>query len=156
MGELGRILALDVGDRRIGVAVSDPLRVISSPVVTLERSRSGDDARNVARLVAEWKAGLVVVGLPLLPSGDKGEQAQRVLDFLRHLERAVAVPIVTWDESFTTVEAEARLRERGRSAAESATGIDAEAAAVILEEWLRENGPGSSGAAPPGHREGEA
>lgn len=115
------------------------MRIIARPLLTLERTRVEDDVAAVAQLVAEWQAQTVVVGLPLLPSGDTGEQATRVQAFVRRLERMLDVPIALWDESYTTVEATARMRSRGVSRGESEAGIDAEAAAVILEEWMREH-----------------
>lgn len=132
----GRLLALDVGDRRIGVAVSDPLRILARPVTTIQR-RAAADVQAVVDLIAEWDVAQLVVGLPLLPSGDRGEQARAVEAFVRRLEAAVAIPIVLWDESYTTETAAERLRARGVAARAAKALIDAEAAAVILEEWLR-------------------
>jgi putative Holliday junction resolvase len=134
---VGRVLALDVGDRRIGVAVSDPLGITARPLTTLVRDRLRADLRAVAALVEEWEAACLVVGDPRLPSGDRGEQSEKVAAFVEALGPAVSVPIEMWDESFTTLAAAERRRERGGRAARDRSAIDAEAAAVILEEWLR-------------------
>ncbi len=146
MSPAGRLLALDVGDRRIGVAVSDPLGVTARPLLTLERKRAADDVAAVAQLVSEWEARILIVGHPLLPSGDRGEQALRVEAFVRRLKRAVDVPVSLWDESYTTVAALERMKARGVSEDDIRQRIDAEAAAVILEEWMREreNSPGAN------------
>lgn len=147
-----RLMALDVGDRRIGVAVSDPLALFAQPLLAIDR-QAVSGATAVAALLREWEIERVVVGLPLLPSGDRGQQAEAVLTFVRDLETVVEVPIELWDESFTTLAATARLAgaaggaRRGSGGAHGAVArerergrIDAVAAAVILEEWLSENG----------------
>jgi len=134
---VGRIAALDVGDRRIGLAVSDPLRLLARPVGVIRRRDLRSDLDSVrARLQKEEAVG-VVVGLPLLPSGDRGEQAAKVDAFVLSLRVALTIPVDLWDESFTTLEAERRRHERGgRSDRRPDLAIDAHAAAVILEEWL--------------------
>jgi putative Holliday junction resolvase len=106
------------------------------------------------RLKQEEAVG-VVVGLPLLPSGDRGEQAIKVEAFLQALRAALTIPVDLWDESFTTLEAERRRRVRGgRRDKRTDLAIDAHAAAVILEEWLRAHEAPSLSAAIP--RENEA
>jgi putative Holliday junction resolvase len=134
----GRIAALDVGDRRIGVAVSDPLRLFARPVGIIRRSDLDSDVACVRDCLRREEAVAVVVGLPLLPSGDRGEQAVKVEKFAGALAGVLGIPIDMWDESYTTLEAELRQRERGRRRdRRAAPALDAQAAAVILEEWLR-------------------
>ncbi len=133
-----RVLALDVGDRRIGLAVSDPLCLFARPLGTLVRADPATDVAAILAAVRREDVGQVVVGLPLLPSGDRGEQARRVAEWMETLAPALAaagVPWAWWDESYTTLAAAERRRERGDRT--GAAGLDAEAAAVILEEWLR-------------------
>ena len=98
----------------------------------------------VVELIREMEAARLIVGLPLLPSGDRGEQAAAVEAFVASLRPLLAIPIEMWDESYSTLGAEARMAERGTDRARSRTGIDAEAAAVILEEWMREHAGGGS------------
>lgn len=133
-------MALDIGDRRIGVAISDPLQVVARPLLVVERRGRAPDLERIAGLVREWNARSVIVGWPLMPSGDRGDQARTVEAFVRRLRRTLSVPIQLWDESYTTREAEARLRGRGIGWRAAKSVVDAEAAAVILEEWMREHG----------------
>ena len=136
-----RVLALDVGNRRVGVAASDPLGLLARPLVTLGRTDEAGDLAAIVALVVREDACHVVVGLPLLPSGDRGEQAERVEAFMARLGPALETAGVSWswwDESYTTLAAEDRRRERGARPGRGQASLDAEAAAVILEEWLAE------------------
>jgi putative Holliday junction resolvase len=138
----GRLLALDIGDRRIGLAVSDPLRLFARPLATLERRGPAADLAEIERTLEREAIAFVVVGHPRLPSGDRGEQARSAEAFMAELSPRLAargLDWVWWDESYTTVTAQARRRERGAAAHRGRgadPGLDAEAAAVILEEWL--------------------
>jgi len=129
-------MALDVGLRRIGVAVTDPLGILARPLLAVDRTSPAADAAAIAALAVEWEAVRLVVGLPLLPSGDRGEQARNVEELVEVLRAATDVPIEMWDESGTTVTATERLDMRGRLRDEEKARLDAAAAAVILEEWL--------------------
>jgi putative Holliday junction resolvase len=143
------VLALDVGNRRIGLAVSDPLRLFARPLRTLTRSADAVDHATLLGVVRDEAVEQVVVGLPLLPSGDRGEQAQAVAAFMNGLAPLLAEAGVAWsywDESYTTLAATERRRTRGHRSAATDPGLDAEAAAVILEEWLR---AGELAAGPP-------
>ncbi len=131
-----RILALDVGDRRVGVAVSDPLGLMARPLTVIVRRSREDDYREIARLAAEHEASLVVVGHPLSMSGEVGPQARRVERYAAGLAERLDVPLVLWDERLSTVEAEDRLRAAGRSFHEYRGRLDAVAAAVILQSYL--------------------
>jgi putative holliday junction resolvase len=130
-----RILALDVGKRRIGIAVSDPLRVTARPHSTLERTKEAPLA--IARLVREMEATLVLIGLPLHLDGTEGGQADDVRSFAARVAEAVApIEIAFVDERLTTVEAEERLADRRGSWRKKKDKIDAFAAASILENYL--------------------
>lgn len=136
-----RVLALDLGSRRIGVAVSDATRTLASPVTVIVRS--GDrtlDHRRIAGLVAEYGADRVVVGLPLSLDGSLGPAARGVLDEIGRLRSHLPVPVETLDERFTTVTASKQLRAAGKTGRQQAGVIDAAAAAVLLQTWL--DGPG--------------
>ncbi len=135
----GRVMALDVGERRIGVAISDPLRITVRGLTTIDRARA-DACAAVVDSVAQWAPVCVVIGDPRLPSGDRGEQAESTDAFVARLAPELArlgVPIARWDESYTSEAAIARLRARGVDTRRDKAAIDAEAAAIILEEWLR-------------------
>jgi putative Holliday junction resolvase len=147
----GPVMSLDVGNRRIGVAICDGLRIGARGLATIHRTSLNADITAIATLLSEHGAVGVVVGDPRLPSGDAGEQAQKVQRFVASLRAVIRVPIVLWDESFTTVAALERLPWRGKRGAKA--GLDAEAAAVILEEWMRAQAETPSGA--PGGPSGE-
>jgi putative Holliday junction resolvase len=137
-----RVLALDLGSKRIGLAVSDDARRVATPVGTLERR--GDKARlhrEIAGLVAEWEAGLLLLGLPIALDGTVGPAAAAVLAERDELAEVVPVPVVVHDERMTTRIADRSLRERGDLDAKARKQIiDQTAAAVILQDWL-DHGP---------------
>jgi len=134
-----RSLALDIGDRRIGVAISDPLGVSAAPLEVLE-DMSPEDLRAYVEDKVHQGVELVVVGLPLTCGGEEGTQARHARGYARRLEEIEGARVVLWDERFSTVEAERRLKEAGRST--RGRKVDAEAAAVILQAYLeyREKG----------------
>ncbi|MCX8068349.1 MAG: Holliday junction resolvase RuvX [Anaerolineae bacterium] len=132
-----RILALDVGDRRIGIAISDPTGLIARPLRVLERRSKKEDFATIAALVAEYGVERVVVGRPLTPKGQVGQQARRVERYAQALAEALPVPVELWDERYTTVAAEEILREtRKPSARRERREVDALAAAVLLQDYL--------------------
>ena len=133
----GRVLGLDLGSRRIGVAVSDGGQRLATGVTAIHRR--GDrvrDHRAVDDLVNEYEAVQVVVGLPLSLSGAVGAAAQGALAEVEELRATLSVPVDTWDERFTTVAASAALRRGGRSSRGARTVVDQVAAAVMLQGWL--------------------
>jgi putative Holliday junction resolvase len=132
-----RLLALDIGDVRIGVAVCDALEFAAYPLTTVARTDSlKRDVAATAALAAEQEADAVVVGLPLSLGGEVGPQARKVQGFARALTNSLAVPVVFWDESLSSVEAEERLIALGVSREKRRSRIDQTAAAVILESYL--------------------
>lgn len=132
-----RVVALDVGDATIGVAATDELGMIAHPVKTIRRTASiKADLRTVEELLVELDASKVVVGLPLLASGDESPQTAKVRDFFTRLERRIRIPAVLFDESLSTVEAEGFLLEADVSRAKRRKVIDQAAAIVILREYL--------------------
>jgi putative holliday junction resolvase len=131
-----RLLALDVGDVRIGVALSDETGTLASGLLTLKAAGPRRDARAVAALVREHGAGEVVVGLPLRLDGSPGPQAERIAAFAERLRRVLGVPVVTRDERLTSVAADERLAEAGVRRKDRRARIDQAAAALILQEHL--------------------
>lgn len=131
-----RTLALDVGDRRVGVAVSDPLGLWARPLLVITRRSKQEDYRTIARLVAEHEASRVLVGHPVSMDGQVGPQAQRVERYAAGLAEQLQVPVILWDERLSTVEAERLLRESGETSREYRSKVDAVAAAVILQSYL--------------------
>ena len=141
----GRHLGLDVGDRRIGVALSDETATLASALTTLTRSGGRKDAALVADLARRHEVAAVVVGLPLNMDGTRGPQAEKVLGFVEGLRRRLGpVPVVTRDERLTTVEAEEKLREAGVGWKERKRVVDQAAAVVILQEYLDERPSGAA------------
>jgi putative Holliday junction resolvase len=122
-----KVLALDYGRARTGVAVSDPTGTVARPLCVVERAGSGDGLARVAKLIADEEAERVVVGLPLTLRGERGEQAKETEAFVDALAARTDVPVVTFDERFTTDLAE-RTPARGAE--------DARAAAHLLSSYL--------------------
>jgi putative Holliday junction resolvase len=144
-----RVIALDLGSKRIGVAVSDDAGTVATPLTTLERDRDKSRLhRDVARLVSEWDAGLVLLGLPIDLDGDLGPAAQAVLVERDELAAVLSVPVEVHDERLTTRIADRALRERGDLDGRARRAVvDMVAASVILQDWLdrhREDGAGGS------------
>ncbi len=131
-----RVLALDVGERRIGVAVSDPTRTIARSLCVLERRSREEDFAAIAELVREHRVGLVVVGHPRSMNGTIGPQARRVSRYAEALAKTLPVPLILWDERLSTSTAEQLMIETGHSARQRRKRIDAVAAAVILQDYL--------------------
>jgi putative holliday junction resolvase len=136
----GRVAAIDLGARRIGVAYSDSGRTLASPWGTIERS--GDVERDRQAIVAalrECEAGTLVVGLPLSLSGQTGPAAHAALEeaeALRVLLQPLGVTVETADERFTTVEAERSMRAAGRTGKAARKVVDSAAAMVLLQSWM--------------------
>jgi len=146
-----RLLALDVGDARIGVALSDETGTLATGLVTLKAVGPRKDAQVVAALVREHGAGEVIVGLPLRLDGSLGSQGEKVMAFVERLRRVLRVPVVTRDERLTSVAADERLAEAGVKRRDRKARIDRAAAALILQEVLDERSavasPASGGSA---------
>ncbi len=135
-----RIMALDVGDSRIGVALSDPMEILASPLVIIKRLNEASDILCISKLVNEHKAGKLVVGLPMALSGEEGMQAEKVKAFVSSLKSSLSIPLEMFDERFSTVTAREYMRETGKKKDRFKKHDDAIAAAVILQNYLDENG----------------
>ena len=133
---MGRILALDVGEKRIGVAVSDETATLARPLTTITRASRREDYGRIAQLAAEQRAERVVAGYPRSLSGAEGPQAQRVRRYVEALAQGLSVPVEMWDERYTTVVATERLRDAGSRRRRDRGQLDAAAAAVLLQDYL--------------------
>lgn len=132
-----RVVGLDLGSRRIGVAASDPSGILASPHVVLERGRDhAVDHGAIADLVAELGAERVVVGLPISLDGHDGPAARLVRQELDELADVLAVPVEAHDERFSTVSADRALSGAGMKAPARRKVVDRVAAAVLLQSWL--------------------
>ncbi len=134
-----RILGLDIGDRRIGVAVSDPLGITAQPLGMIESKGWGPDIRRIGAYVEEYQCKLVVTGLPLLMNGTKGEQANKVIAFAEQLKKA-GFEVALWDERLSSAMAERVLISGDVSREKRKKVVDQTAAAVILQGYLDANG----------------
>ena len=139
-----RVLALDVGEKRIGVALSDPTGIIATPNTTIQRSGEAADIEAVLSLAMEHGVKEIVVGLPLTLAGRVGTQARQVTRFAAALADRASVPVKTLDERYSTVQAERMMREAGGRPSRNKAAVDAAAAAVILQGYLDSGrtGPG--------------
>jgi putative Holliday junction resolvase len=131
-----RYLGLDVGDVRIGVALSDETATLASGLVTLERVGPRKDVKAVAAIVRKRDVHEVVVGIPWRLDGNLGPQGEKVMGFVEALRRGLKVPVVTWDERFTTVAADELLAEAGVRRRDRKARIDRAAAVLILQGFL--------------------
>lgn len=133
---LGRVLGLDVGSRRIGLAVSDPLGITAQGLETLQRRNKRYDFAALQEVIAEYEVGQIVLGLPLRMSGEEGIQSGKMQEFAEELRKKFGLPVHLWDERLTSVEANRLLRETGLSIEKRAQAVDRMAAVLILQSWL--------------------
>lgn len=128
------ILGIDYGSVRIGVAVSDELRMLAHPVETIPTGTNA--VRRIAEIVRDKKAESVIVGVPRMMSGALGQAAEHVQIFIEKLRGALSCPIIPWDERLTTVAAQRALRDAGKSTRASRSYVDQVAAQMILQGYL--------------------
>jgi len=133
---MARVLGIDLGSRRIGVAVSDGLGLTAQPRTTIARHGGVRDLDAIGAAAKEADADRIVLGLPVDPEGQEGPAAQRARVFADKLQAALGLPVELIDESFSTVEAEEVLLAANVSRAKRKQVVDKMAAAVILQRWL--------------------
>jgi putative Holliday junction resolvase len=131
-----RALGVDVGERRIGLAVSDPSGVIASPLGVIDRADDDDPVAQILRCAQELKAEVIVVGMPVDLRGEEGVAAQRMGEFVAQLRERSPVRVETCDERLTSAAAARAMREAGLSERERRGQVDKVAAALILQTWL--------------------
>lgn len=134
--DMGRLLGLDVGDRRIGMALSDPLGITAQPFGFLERTSLAHDLDELARICMENEVVEIVAGLPTDQNGNVGPQAEKVLEFTKTLREVANVPVAVWDERFTTIAADRVLREGGVHGRKRKGLRDQVAAQMILQGYM--------------------
>lgn len=140
----GRILALDVGTRRIGLAVSDPLGITAQGLETLQRKNKRTDLEKLAAVIGHYQVRELVVGLPLRMSGAEGVQAEKMTAFAEELRRRFQLPVHLWDERLTSAEAHRILRAAELSIEKRAKAVDRMAAVLILQSFLQAREAGKS------------
>ncbi len=141
---MGRVLGLDVGSRRIGVAVSDLLGITAQGLETLQRRNKREDLAALGRVIRQYEVREIVVGLPLRMSGAEGTQSDKMQVFAEELRKRFRLPVHLWDERLTSAEANRLLRETELSIEKRAKAVDRMAAVLILQGWME--GRGSPGA----------
>jgi putative Holliday junction resolvase len=134
--DTGRVLGLDLGDVRIGVAISDPERRLAVPLGTVQVGRPPGEMRAIADLVNENDVTVVVIGEPISLDGVRRERATHAANFADALRAMLPVPVALHDERFSTTQAERSLRDAGVSGKRRRSVVDAAAAQVILQSWL--------------------
>lgn len=145
-----RILGLDVGSKRIGIAISDPLGITAQGLETLQRRNKRSDLAALQRVILEYAVREIVVGLPLRMSGDEGTQSEKMQVFAEDLRKRFRLPVHLWDERLSSAEANRLLRETELSIEKRAKAVDRMAAILILQGWMEgrrrsvlENNPGA-------------
>ncbi|MDN5317719.1 MAG: putative pre6S rRNA nuclease [Thermoanaerobacterium sp.] len=132
-----RIIGLDVGDKTIGVAISDPSGLIAQGIKTIKRSNLDDDIQEINKIINSFKAEEIVVGFPKNMNGTIGPQGQKVINFVEILKKEIDLPILLWDERLTTVEANRMLIEGADMRRDKRKKvIDKLAATIILQGYL--------------------
>jgi putative holliday junction resolvase len=134
--DVGRVLGLDVGLRRIGIAVSDPLGITAQGLETLQRKNKRQDFERLAQIIREYDVKEIVVGLPLRMSGAQGTQAGKMQEFAEELRKRFKRPVHLWDERLTSAEANRLLRETDLSIEKRGKAVDRMAAVLILQGWM--------------------
>lgn len=135
-GRIGRVLGLDVGSRRIGIAVSDPLGITAQGLETLQRRNKRSDFEYLGRVIREHAVKEIVVGLPLRMSGAEGTQADKMQVFAGELRKRFGLPVHLYDERLTSAEANRLLRETELSIEKRSKAVDRMAAVLILQGWM--------------------
>ena len=142
---VGRTLGLDVGARRIGIAVSDPLGITAQGLETLQRRNKRHDFAALERVIREYAVREIVVGLPLRMSGAEGTQSDKMQEFAAELRKRFRLTVHLWDERLTSAEANRLLRETELSIEKRAKAVDRMAAVLILQGWMEGNRHPASG-----------
>lgn len=131
-----RVLGLDVGSRRIGIAISDPLGLTAQGLPTLLRQNKRLDFEQLARIVADYQVAEIVVGYPLRLSGAEGIQSGKMQLFAEELRKKFGLPVHLWDERLTSTQANRLLRETDLSIKKRGQAVDRMAAILILQNWM--------------------
>lgn len=136
-----RVLALDLGKRRIGLAMSDELRLTAQGLNTLERTNIREDLARLTEIASANNVSLILIGNPLHMSGREGTQAEKAREFGARLHATSGIPVEFWDERLTTVEAQRVLRQSGISIEKRAAAVDRLSAVILLESYLDSQRP---------------
>ena len=139
----GRLLAIDLGAKRVGIAVSDELRITVTALERLERRSWKDLLRRVAAIIESYDARALIIGLPLNLDGTKGPAADEAVRIGENFRKSLSVPVFLQDERLTSLAAESEMRTHGAGPGEVAQRIDSESAAIILRDFIDQAGSSS-------------
>jgi putative Holliday junction resolvase len=142
----GRVLALDVGRKRIGLAVSDELGLTAQGIPTFHRTRIREDLSRLQELATKWSVTLMLVGHPIHMSGQDSRQAVFTREFAHRLEEHLGLPVLFWDERLTSAEAERLMRDAGASLEQRKQAVDQLSAVLLLESYLYHRAESNSNA----------
>ena len=131
-----RIMALDIGEKRIGIAISDPDERVASPVAVLPATEVRSCAKSFQRILEDWEPELLLCGLPMTLSGEEGPQAQRVRAFAEEVAASTGLPLEFVDERLSSSQAKRSLREKGLSEKAMRGKVDMIASSLFLQSWL--------------------
>ena len=143
-----RVLALDIGEKRVGVAVSDPNERVASPVVVLPADEVRANAASFRRVLEDWDPELLLCGLPRTLAGEEGPQAERIRAFAADIAAATGLPLEFADERLSSAEAKRALREKGLREKDMRGKVDMVASSIILQTWLDARAQGAAPADP--------
>ena len=132
----GRWMGLDVGEVRIGVAISDESKILAQPLSLVQRAKSNKYFDEILRIASQNSVERIVVGIPLDQAGDEGPMALRILEFIDQLTSRTSIPVTRWDERFSTLQAQRALREAGMRRKKRRALVDKTAAALILQNYI--------------------
>ncbi len=133
-----RLMGLDIGDKKIGVSLSDPTEVLATPLTTVIRVTDDSALKEINRLAQKHDISRIIIGLPYSLDGSIGKQAEKVLVFAKLIEKETGIEIAMHDERLTSVSADQKLREAGKKGRKLKSEMDAAAASVILQAYLDE------------------
>ncbi|HBY19377.1 MAG TPA: Holliday junction resolvase RuvX [Candidatus Marinimicrobia bacterium] len=133
---MNRILAVDYGHKRVGLALSDPLKIVATPLDTLQVNGEEALLQALENLIKKWQVNQLLIGYPLGLKGVKTKQTLEVERFVEVLKKRISIPITLWDERFTSAEAKDILRQKGVRPSENKGLVDQMSARIILQEYL--------------------
>jgi putative Holliday junction resolvase len=136
---LKKILAIDYGERHIGIAISDEHHTFAFPLFTIDTRKQPDYIQKIAGVVMKEEIGKILIGLPTSPEGGETGKAKKVRRFADQLSEYVSVPIMFWDEAYTTQKAQSVLHLQGQSLKKHKEKLDMIAATILLEDFLQAN-----------------
>jgi len=139
-----RIMGLDIGSHTIGVAISDELGITAQGLKTITRKSKEEDFEEISNIISQFEIGKIVVGLPRNMNGSLGKQAEMVFQWIKNLKEKIHLPMVTWDERLSTVEASRVLLEADVSRKKRKKAIDKLAAVIILQAYMNSMGKNSN------------